>query len=161
MSTVVDSPHPGTSEPQQSRAHPEATGTPGRIVVGVDGSESSLTALRRGIRIAKALNAPLDAITTWEGRIGYGGMGESYSPVHDAELILSQASTAEFGAQVPHWFTSHTVEGRAEQILIEQSADAEMLILGSRGHAGLAGVLLGSVSAACAEHPHCPVLIMH
>ena len=88
-------------------------------------------------------------------------MGESYSPVHDAELILSQASTAEFGEQVPHWFTSHTVEGRAEQILIEQSADAEMLILGSRGHAGLAGVLLGSVSAACAEHPHCPVLIMH
>nr|WP_281247403.1 universal stress protein [Mycetocola miduiensis] len=36
-----------------------------------------------------------------------------------------------------------------------------MLVLGSRGHGGLAGVLLGSVSAACAEHASCPVLVVH
>jgi Universal stress protein family. len=46
-------------------------------------------------------------------------------------------------------------------VLIEESAHASMLILGSRGHGGFVGMLLGSVSAACAEHAHCPVLVMH
>ena len=40
------------------------------------------------------------------------------------------------------------------------SASASMLIVGSRGHGGFTGMLLGSVSAACAQHAHCPVLIM-
>ncbi|MDQ1560876.1 MAG: hypothetical protein QOE85_217, partial [Actinomycetota bacterium] len=59
------------------------------------------------------------------------------------------------------WFTEVTFEGNADEILIEQSRGAEMLIVGSRGHGGIAGVLLGSVSAKCAEHAHCPVLIIH
>jgi nucleotide-binding universal stress UspA family protein len=46
-------------------------------------------------------------------------------------------------------------------VLIDASATADLLIVGSRGHGGFVGLLLGSVSAACAESAHCPVLIMH
>ncbi len=140
----------------------EPVGRHGRIVVGVDGSEESVTALRRGIRIANALNASIEAVSSWRipGAYGLGGDPE-YSPLDDANAILSGAAKSVFGAKTPQWFSSATFEGNAADILIEQSRGAEMLIVGSRGHGGIAGVLLGSVSAMCAEHAHCPVLIIH
>lgn len=140
----------------------EPIGRQGRIVVGVDGSEESVTALRRAARIANALNASIEAVSTWRIPSGYATVGEyEYSPLDDANAILSGAAKSVFGAKNPQWFTTATFEGNAADILIEQSKGAEMLIVGSRGHGGLAGVLLGSVSAMCAEHAHCPVLIIH
>ena len=140
----------------------EPIGRQGRIVVGVDGSEESVTALRRAVRIANALNASIEAVSTWRIPSGYATVGEyEYSPLDDANAILSGAAKSVFGAKNPQWFTTATFEGNAADILIEQSKGAEMLIVGSRGHGGLAGVLLGSVSAMCAEHAHCPVLIIH
>ncbi len=154
-----------TADPTNPIAHadPQAQDAGGRrrIVVGVDGSDRSLNALRRAVRIATAMHADIDAITTWRFPVGYAGVAETYSPEHDAQLILAQAGEAVFGEHPPPWFTSHTVEGNADEVLIDQSGDAEMLIVGSRGHSGIVGVLLGSVSSACAEHARCPVLIMH
>ncbi|MHB1172123.1 MAG: universal stress protein [Lacisediminihabitans sp.] len=74
--------------------------------------------------------------------------------------VAAPADTV-FGDDRPSWFQAAVREGSTTQVLIEQSKGAEMLILGSRGHGGFVGLLLGSVSAACAEHAHCPVLIMH
>ncbi len=140
----------------------EPVGRQGRIVVGIDGSEESVTALRRGIRIANALNASIEAVSSWRLPTGYSSVGEyEYSPLDDANAILSGAAKSVFGAKSPGWFTTATFEGNAADILIEQSLGAEMLIVGSRGHGGIAGVLLGSVSAMVAEHAHCPVLIVH
>jgi nucleotide-binding universal stress UspA family protein len=140
----------------------EPVGRHGRIVVGVDGSEESVTALRRSIRIANALNASVLAIATWRLPSGYASMGDyEYTPLDDANSILSGAAKSVFGAKNPSWFSTATFEGNAADVLIEQSSGAEMLVVGSRGHGGLAGVLLGSVSAMCAEHAHCPVLIIH
>jgi nucleotide-binding universal stress UspA family protein len=140
----------------------EPVGRHGRIVVGIDGSEESVTALRRGIRIANALNASIEAVSTWKPPSGYAAIGEyEYSPLDDANDILSGASKSVFGTKAPQWFTTATFQGDAAAVLIEQSRGAEMLIVGSRGHGGLAGVLLGSVSAMCAERAHCPVLIIH
>lgn len=140
----------------------EPVGRHGRIVVGIDGSEESVTALRRGIRIANALNASVEAVSTWRLPSGYATTGEyEYSPLDDANAILSGAAKSVFGAKSPQWFTTATFEGNAADVLIEQSVGAEMLVVGSRGHGGIAGVILGSVSAMCAEHAHCPVLIIH
>jgi nucleotide-binding universal stress UspA family protein len=140
----------------------EPMGRHGRIVVGVDGSEASVTALRRGIRMANALNASVEAITSWRFMTAYGAASEfGYTPEEDAVSILSGAVKSAFGSKIPQWFTGKTIEGNADQVLIDQSRGAEMLVVGSRGHGGLAGVLLGSVSAECAEHAHCPVLIIH
>jgi nucleotide-binding universal stress UspA family protein len=66
-----------------------------------------------------------------------------------------------FGSKIPDWFTSVAREGYPDQVLIEASKGAEMLVLGSRGHSGVAGILLGSVSAKCAERASCPVLVVH
>jgi len=61
----------------------------------------------------------------------------------------------------PPDLTRQVIAGPPSRTLIELSADSAMLVLGSRGHGGFAGLLLGSVSAACGEHAYCPVLIVH
>ncbi|HEU5223185.1 MAG TPA: universal stress protein [Candidatus Lumbricidophila sp.] len=135
-----------------------------RILVGVDGSTSSIDALRQASRIAAALDAPLEAITTWEFPVmldgGYYPI-ENWSPENDAKQILSDAIDQAFGGNPPAGLKRTTLQGSPARVLIDESEHASMLVLGSRGHGGFVGLLLGSVSAACAEHAHCPVLIMH
>ena len=134
----------------------------GRIVVGVDGSEASVTALRQGIRMANALDASVEAVTAWRFMTAFATASElGYTPEEDAKSLMSGAIKSAIGPTVPQWFTGKTIEGNADQVLIEESTGAEMLVVGSRGHGGLSGLLLGSVSALCAERAHCPVLIIH
>lgn len=134
-----------------------------RILVGVDGSNSSIEALRRAAMIATAINAPIEAITTWE----YAALLESYyplegwSPEEDAQQTLATAVEQAFHGAPPARFSTKTRQGSPARVLIDESEHAFMLVLGSRGHGGFAGLLLGSVSTACAQHAHCPVLIMH
>ncbi len=151
---------PPATEQDARPTRDEVRGT-ARIVVGVDGSDQSIAALHRGARIAKALHASLEAITTWHFDSGFVGVASEYSPEADALTILADAATSVFGDAPPPWFSSVAHEGNADLVLIDQSRGAEMLIVGSRGHGGFVGLLLGSVSAMCAERAHCPVLIMH
>lgn len=137
--------------------------SPTRILIGVDGSESSIDALRRGAVIAAALNAPLEAIMTWDYpsiMAGYYPAAE-WSPESDARQTLEDAVTKAFPGNRPSGLTLTLRMGPPSRTLIEESKNAAMLVLGSRGHGGFVGLLLGSVSATCAEHAHCPVLIMH
>jgi len=156
---LVSDSHGVRYEPDASTPAEHRTGT---IVVGVDGSASSVEALRRGIRMANALHTSVRAVASWRFPLEsetYAAV--AYSPEADARSFLADAAAAAFGEQPPAWFTTETHEGMPAEVLIEQSAHADMLVVGSRGHGGLAGVLLGSVSAICAEHAHCPVLIIH
>lgn len=137
--------------------------TPGAIVVGVDGSPSSIAALRRAASIARALDRPLLPVITWlypTGYAGYGYVGD-WSPEADAQEIMATALSTSFPDGAPPRTTPVVREGIAARVLIDASREAYMLVLGSRGHGGFVGLLLGSVSAACAEHATCPVLIMH
>ncbi|WP_235492350.1 universal stress protein [Leifsonia sp. Root112D2] len=139
-----------------------APATSPRIVVGMDGSDASLDALRRGITMATALNGSLHAVTVWHYPIMLAGSGAlAWSPEQDAKAISKAAIDAVFGGNPPEWFDATVREGSPAAVLIEESADADMLIVGSRGNGGFVGLLLGSVSSACAAHAHCPVLVIH
>jgi nucleotide-binding universal stress UspA family protein len=149
------------SAPEMSAPEISAGETKRRIVVGVDGSPSSIDALRLAARIAAALECPLEAISVWV----YPPVFETDPPVQwqlkeDAERTLDSASRAVFGTEPPAGFTATARRGGAARALIEESAGAEMLVLGSRGHGGFVGMLLGSVSNACVQHAQCPVLIV-
>ena len=138
----------------------ENNSTTPRILVGVDGSDSSISALHGAARIAAAMNAHIRAVIAWEYPAMFYPV-PSWSPENDAKALLATALKKAFGAEPPVDLDSAVLCGYAPKVLIEESKDADMLVLGSRGHGGFTGMLLGSVSAACAQHSHCPVLITH
>ncbi|UZJ26433.1 universal stress protein [Rhodococcus antarcticus] len=142
---------------------PTPANEPGRVVVGVDGSPSSLAALRWAARVGGALGLELDAVTSWEFPASYGmagGIG-GWDPEVDAGAILASAVDTAFGGPGPAGLRTHVRRGRPAPVLIAASHHAELLVVGSRGHGGFAGLLLGSVSAQCAEHSACPVVVVH
>jgi nucleotide-binding universal stress UspA family protein len=51
-------------------------------------------------------------------------------------------------------------EGNPARVLINQSKDADLLVVGNRGHGGIVGALIGSVSTSCVHHAHCAVVVI-
>lgn len=133
-----------------------------RIVVGTDGSASSIDALRWAAQIAADTGAELDAVTCWQYPQSYGMSGGSsdWNPASDAAQILADSLTDAFGDKRPEGLHADVREGHAAQVLVEASVGADMLVVGSRGHGGFVDLLLGSVSAYCAEHGRCPVVVV-
>jgi nucleotide-binding universal stress UspA family protein len=151
---------PDAKEPKMTTSR----AVPRRVVVGVDGSVHSKQALRWGANFAATAGARLDAVTAWQypiTTVGYGVIPVVWSPGHDAEKALTEAVDEVFGAQRPKDIRLIVREGNAARVLLDESKDALMLVVGSRGHGGFAGLLLGSVSANVAEHATCPVLVVH
>ena len=134
-----------------------------KVVVGVDESECSKLALRWGAYIAATLGAPLEVVAAWQYPQIYGGgyLPAAFDPGADAEKWLTAAVDEVFGENRPTALSLVVREGRATPVLLRQSENASMLVVGSRGHGGFVGLLLGSVSAAVAEHAKCPVLVVH
>jgi nucleotide-binding universal stress UspA family protein len=133
------------------------------IIVGVDGSDSSYTALREAVRLATALGTPLRAVAVWDFPMSAYDVyapPPAWEPEVDARHVLEDAAGQVFGSDVPPWFTTAVRQGGAAAVLVKESLGAEMLVLGSRGHGGFVGMLLGSVSTACVGHASCPVLIV-
>lgn len=131
------------------------------VVVGVDASEPSVAALRYAARLAVALQKPLEAITAWSyPPLASADSIQAWSPEEDAEQNLDAALTRAFGEFLPPSLSRRVVAGPPALTLIARSEDAEMLVVGNRGVGGFAGLLLGSVSAACVSHARCPVLVV-
>lgn len=134
------------------------------IIVGVDGSESSKNALRWAARLAPSLNATIHAIVAWEYPIVFGlegGIPGIWKPDGTAREILNNALDSVFGKERPAELKGSICQGHPTFVLLDASNGADMLIVGSRGLGGFAGLLLGSVSSSCAEHAKCPVLVVH
>ncbi len=75
--------------------------------------------------------------------------------------VLDAVVRAVFGETPLGFLKTEAREGSAAKVLLDASTGATMLVVGSRGHGGFAGMLIGSVSAGVAEHASCPVLIIH
>lgn len=133
-----------------------------RIVVGVDGSQQSIAALRHAAKLSRLLDARIEVITTWSYPVAMSPYAMTTEPSFEqiARESLDESLTDAYGEDVPAGLTSSVVFGHPAQVLIERSTGAEMLVLGSRGRGGFAGLLLGSVSSECAAHANCPVLIV-
>jgi nucleotide-binding universal stress UspA family protein len=70
--------------------------------------------------------------------------------------VMAEMSTADPDVQV----CPRVAEGRAGQVLADAADGADLLVVGSQGHGGLAEALLGSVGQYCVHHAPCPVVIM-
>jgi nucleotide-binding universal stress UspA family protein len=133
-----------------------------RIVVGVDGSVPSKAALSWAIRQAERTGAVVDAVIAWEYPVTYGYP----APVGDinyAELagkVIADTVAEVTGPQAPVTIRTTVTEGNPAAALLAASAGAELLVVGCRGHGGLAEALLGSVSQHCVHHATCPVVIL-
>jgi nucleotide-binding universal stress UspA family protein len=131
------------------------------IVVGVDGSAASLEALRWAMAQAELTSARVRAISAWDTprQIGY----DIYIPVVDwADLAQRTLDTAlkEAGDGAPLDVEAVVLQGHPAKVLVDASAGAQLLVVGSRGHGGFPGLLLGSVSEHVIAHACCPVLVI-
>lgn len=136
-----------------------AKGTVGPIVVvGLDGSQHSLDALRWAARYAHKVGALLRPVAAWS----FSGSAE-YVVSPDFER-LAKDSLEEALRVLRTEFHDVAVEpavvrGSAASVLIDASHGADLLVVGTRGHGGFAGMLLGSVSQHCLHHAACPVVV--
>ncbi|MFD9593937.1 universal stress protein [Kitasatospora sp. NPDC059973] len=139
-----------------------ANGGRRRIVVGIDGSAPSKAALRWAVGQAGLTGAAVHAVAAWEYPSLYGWL----TPLLDDgfERAARRTLTAEVdevvGRDRPVEIEESLVLGHAAEVLLELSADADFLVLGSRGRGTFARTLLGSVSSHCAVHGSCPVVIV-
>jgi nucleotide-binding universal stress UspA family protein len=135
---------------------------PPRIVVGVDGFEPSTAALRWAIHQARLTGAVVEAVTAWHVPSGTGWTAPPDMPDYqdDAFTVLAEAITEMCAIDPDVQVCPRVVEGRAGQVLVDAAQGADLLVVGSRGHGGLAGTLLGSVGQYCVRHAPCPVVIM-
>ncbi|MGO8960475.1 MAG: universal stress protein [Streptosporangiaceae bacterium] len=139
-----------------------------RIVVGVDGSPSSRAALGWAVRQAELTGASIDAVTAWHYPVMVGGYAWAPVSVLDewadfaaiAATELNNAISQTVGPDSPVKISTTVREGNAAQVLLEAADGADLLVVGSRGHGGFAGALLGSVSQHCAHHAPCPLVII-
>jgi nucleotide-binding universal stress UspA family protein len=135
----------------------------GRIVVGVDGSPSSMAALRWAIRQAKLTRSSLDAVTAWRLPSGYGLAPTADGATDfegDAMKILTDALNEVSGAESDVVIRPSVLEGHPADILVWSARSADLLVVGSRRHGGFPSALLGSVSHYCVYHASCPVLVI-
>jgi nucleotide-binding universal stress UspA family protein len=141
-----------------------------RIVVGVDGSPSSRAALRWAVRQAQLTGASIEAITAWRAPTLVGvaapfaeaesGGGDDSQIKRAAENMLRTVIAQEIGPATGVVVKAEVGEGSAAQLLLDAAKEAFLVVVGSRGHGGIAGTLLGSVSQSLAQHSPCPVLII-
>jgi nucleotide-binding universal stress UspA family protein len=134
-----------------------------RIVVGVDGSPSSVQALAWAVREARLTGGLVDAVCAWQYPASYGwAMTEAEPEIGKLSMETLEKAVAEAGAAAEDRvrILLHAVRQDAAEALIEAAKGADLLVVGTRGHDGFARLLLGSVSHRCVHHAPCPVVVV-
>jgi nucleotide-binding universal stress UspA family protein len=133
-----------------------------RIVVGVDGSDSSQAALRWALRQAKLDGGRVDAVIAWHYPAEYGWAipGIDLDFAGTAREVLTGALAAAGGLEPDVAVFPQVLEGYPAEVLLRAAKEADLLVVGSRGHGGFTSALIGSVSLHCVMHAHCPVLVV-
>jgi nucleotide-binding universal stress UspA family protein len=138
------------------------------VVVGVDGSPASTAALAWAIRHARGLGATIHAVIVWhypdaagQAPVGVAPKSVTTGVEQSRDEILEQAITDAVGTDPGVPIEREIAYGHPAQVLIDESKDADLLVVGSRGHGGFTGMRLGSISMHCVTHALCPVTVVH
>jgi len=166
-----------SSQPPASADGPQHSG---RIVVGVDGSQGSLNALRWAFGEARARKIAVHAVFAWQYHPPWvdPGLGSMFPMGYQPEVGVPEDAFAQAAASVetlldaavgkaaesdpdsatdPVRITQEAVEGHAAQVLLDSVSADDLLVVGSHGHGGFVGAVLGSVSQHVVSHSRCPV----
>jgi nucleotide-binding universal stress UspA family protein len=151
-------------------APPPRAGTGRPVMVGVDGSRSSLAALLEAAGIAERSGAELVVVCCWRATAP-GRWGVSWSTASPEERaanehrLAAEAVASDAAERVRHVrpglaTSTRVLEGAPARVLADISSAAGLLVLGSRGRGGFAGLLLGSVTRRLVHESACPVLVV-
>lgn len=132
------------------------------VVVGVDGSEDSKAALKWAVEFGQRYETPVEALAVWDIPTSYGYLAAYAESGEKIEArtreLLEETVTEAVGADSN--VIRKTERGHPASTLVEASAAAQLLVLGTRGHGAFAGMLLGSVSQHCVAHSKCPFVVV-
>ena len=151
----------GGSPPAAPAGQPGVKRAAPRIVVGVDGSPASVDALRWAARQAELTGAAVEAVISWDypsttgmefGSLDIDWAGNARAALVDTlHVALGDNATS---------ITGTVTRGHPAEVLVAAAQGADLLVVGSRGHAALPGRLLGSVSEHVAARAPCPVVVV-
>jgi nucleotide-binding universal stress UspA family protein len=134
----------------------------GRVVVGFDGSKSSLDALAWAAHQADLTDSRLEVLAAWEWPTSFGWavpVPDDFDPESEVQSTLGDAVSSVRTAHPALDIDARVVNGHPAPVLVEASKGASLLVVGSRGHGEFVGMLIGSVSEYCTTNAHCPVLV--
>ncbi|WP_043323289.1 universal stress protein, partial [Micromonospora sp. M42] len=138
----------------------------GPVVVGVDGSELSTAAVGFAYEEAARRGASLIVVHAWLYPTPMGP-GDILPLVYDPEA-LAEESRRVVAESVAGWSQRYpdvpvrqrSIRGAPARVLVEESKDAQLVVVGAHGRGALGGLLLGSVSHAVLHHAHSPLVIV-
>jgi nucleotide-binding universal stress UspA family protein len=139
-----------------------AGGERGPVVVGIDGSEGSRRAAEYALETAAVHGVPVLALyawpvdAAWPPALAQAGTPPPSVPNEVTDILTAvthQYPEVQVNPQVRQGVSAH-------QALVEASADASLVVVGSRGRGGFKGLLLGSTSQALIHHARCPVAVI-
>ena len=137
-----------------------------RVVVGVDGSPGSRAALRWALRYVEKCGGRVTAVMAWRQPLLTESAPVLPAVPDEASKALAERELRKTVDETKSLLATSvavvcdSVRGHAARALLDSARSADLLVVGSRGHGGFVGALLGSVSQHCVSHANCPVVVV-